>query len=122
GADAPDATDEYLFYQALLGAWPAERLEAPLPVEAPPDLVARLRAYMLKAIKEAKTHTSWFNQGGAYEDAVARFVETTLRGSAARRFLRSFVPFVRRVSIGGVVDSLAELGLEGGGAGVADFF
>src|SRR5262249_2343981 len=122
GADAPDATDEYLFYQALLGAWPAERLEAPLPVEAPPDLVARLRAYMLKAIKEAKTHTSWFNQGGAYEDAVARFVETVLRGSAARRFLKSFVPFVRRLSLGGMVNSLAQLVLKVASPGVPDFY
>ena len=53
-----------------MGAWPAEHVGAPIPVEAPSELVARLRAYMQKAIKEAKVHTSWFNQGGAYEDAV----------------------------------------------------
>jgi (1->4)-alpha-D-glucan 1-alpha-D-glucosylmutase len=120
-ASAPDANDEYLFYQALVGTWPAERLDAPLPVEAPAELVSRLRAFMQKAIKEAKTHTSWFNQGGAYEDAVARFVETTLRGSAARRFLKSFVPFVRRVSVGGMVNSLAQLVLKVASPGVPDF-
>ena len=121
-AYAPDANDEYLFYQALVSTWPAEPLEDLVPLEAPPDVVARLRGYMQKAIKEAKTHTSWFNQGGAYEDAVARFVETTLRGSAAKRFLRSFVPFVRRVSIGGMVNSLAQLVLKVASPGVPDFY
>jgi (1->4)-alpha-D-glucan 1-alpha-D-glucosylmutase len=121
-ASAPDANDEYLFYQALVSTWPAEHIDAPLPAEASPDLVARLRGYMQKAIKEAKTHTSWFNQGGAYEDAVARFVETTLRGSAAKRFLKSFVPFVRRVSVGGMVNSLAQLVLKAAAPGVPDFY
>jgi (1->4)-alpha-D-glucan 1-alpha-D-glucosylmutase len=121
-ASAPDANDEYLFYQALVGTWPAEHIDAPLPTEAPPELVARLRTGMQKAIKEAKTHTSWFNQGGAYEDAVARFVDTTLQGSAAKRFLKSFVPFVRRVSVGGMVNSLAQLVLKVASPGVPDFY
>jgi len=121
-AAAPDANDEYLFYQALIGTWPAEPLQAPLPSEASPEFVSRMRGFMQKAMKEAKTHTSWFNQGGAYEDAVARFVETTLRGSAARRFLKSFVPFARRVSAGGMVNSLAQVVLKVASPGVADFY
>ncbi len=59
---APDANDEYLFYQTLVASWPAEELDAPIPTEAAPELVARLRAYMQKAIREAKLHTSWINQ------------------------------------------------------------
>ena len=93
---APDPNDEYLFYQALVGSWPAERRRAPIPAEAPAAFVARLQAYMQKAIKEAKTHTSWFNQNAAYEDAVSRFVETDADGPAAPAFLAAFVPFVRR--------------------------
>ena len=53
-------------------SWPAEARDAPIPAEAPPALVERLREYMQKAIKEAKTHTSWINQNLAYEDAVSR--------------------------------------------------
>jgi (1->4)-alpha-D-glucan 1-alpha-D-glucosylmutase len=121
-AYAPDANDEYLFYQALIGTWPAEPVDAPIPFEASPEFVERLRGYMQKAIKEAKTHTSWFNQGGAYEDAVARFVETTLHGSAAKRFLRSFVPFVRELAVGGMVNSLAQLVLKVASPGVPDFY
>ncbi len=28
---APDRNDEYLFYQTLVGVWPAELAQAPLP-------------------------------------------------------------------------------------------
>ena len=78
--------------------------------------------YMQKAIKEAKTHTSWINQNSAYEDAVSRFVETTLSGSAAPAFLAAFVPFVRRVAAAGMVNSLAQLVLKIASPGVPDFF
>ena len=73
GGQAPDANDEYLFYQSLLGAWPAEPGNAPVPQEATQSFVERIKSYMLKAVREAKTHTSWLNQNRAYEDAVALF-------------------------------------------------
>jgi len=53
GTPAPDRSDEYLFYQALLGAWPAEAAGV-VPVTAAAELVQRLRDYMLKAVKETK--------------------------------------------------------------------
>jgi (1->4)-alpha-D-glucan 1-alpha-D-glucosylmutase len=119
---APDANVEYLFYQTLVASWPAEPIDAPIPTEATPELVARLRMYMQKAMREAKTHTSWINQNSAYEDAVSRFAETTLRGSAAQRFLTAFIPFVRRVALGGMVNSLAQLVLKMASPGVPDFY
>jgi (1->4)-alpha-D-glucan 1-alpha-D-glucosylmutase len=119
---APDANVEYLFYQTLVGSWPAEPIDAPISTEAPPDLVARLRLYMQKAMREAKTHTSWVNQNNAYEDAVSRFVETTLQGSAAQGFLTAFIPFMRRVALGGMVNSLAQLVLKIASPGVPDFY
>jgi (1->4)-alpha-D-glucan 1-alpha-D-glucosylmutase len=119
---APDAADEYLFYQTLVASWPAEQPDAPIPTEAPSDLLARLREYMLKAIREAKTHTSWINQNGAYEDAVSRFVEATLHGSAGQGFLAACVPFIRRIAVAGMVNSLAQLVLKVASPGVPDFF
>ena len=43
--DLPDRNAEYLLYQILVGAWPID--------------VERATAYMLKATREAKAHTSW---------------------------------------------------------------
>jgi (1->4)-alpha-D-glucan 1-alpha-D-glucosylmutase len=119
---APDRNDEYLFYQALLGAWPAEPVDAPIPCEAPPALVRRMRDYMQKVIKESKSHTSWVNENAAYQDAVSTFVETTLAGPGARSFLSSFVPFQRHVAMHGMVNSLAQLVLKIASPGVADWY
>jgi (1->4)-alpha-D-glucan 1-alpha-D-glucosylmutase len=119
---APDANDEYRFYQMLLGAWPAETAGAPIPTAAPAALVTRFQAQMNKAIKEAKTHTSWLSQNSAYEDAVSRFVSDSLTGPSAARFLEAFVPFARRVARAGMVNSLAQLLLKIASPGIPDFY
>jgi (1->4)-alpha-D-glucan 1-alpha-D-glucosylmutase len=117
GRPAPDPHDEYLFYQALIGAWPASRT-------AMPDLhlVDRMTGFMRKAIREAKVHTSWLNPSQAYEDGVLGFVTDTLAGPSAPAFLRSFVPFARRVASVGAINSLTQLVLKIGSPGVADFY
>jgi (1->4)-alpha-D-glucan 1-alpha-D-glucosylmutase len=118
----PDRNDEYLFYQALVGAWPAEPLSAPVPECAPEDLVRRLESYMTKAVREAKVHTSWIHEIEEYGRAVEHFVSRTLRGRTATRFLASFVPFQRRVAHAGMVNSLAQLVLKLASPGVPDFY
>jgi (1->4)-alpha-D-glucan 1-alpha-D-glucosylmutase len=119
---APDRNDEYLFYQAALGAWPAEPPAAVVPDHAPHEFVARLDAYMQKAVREAKVHTSWITQDREYGRAVAGFVERTLAGRTSARFLSSFVPFVRRIARMGAINSLAQLTLKLASPGVPDFY
>ncbi|HYI23453.1 MAG TPA: malto-oligosyltrehalose synthase [Candidatus Limnocylindrales bacterium] len=62
--DLPDGNTEYLLYQTLVGTWPIDE--------------ARLREYMLKAVREAKTHTSWTDPNEEYEAALATFVKRCL--------------------------------------------
>ncbi len=119
---APDRNDEYLFYQALVGVWPAEAADAPIPDRATDGLTARLRAYMLKAVREAKVHTSWIDENEPYGQAVARFVEKTLGGRGAARFLASFVPVQRAMARLGAVNALAQLVLKLASPGVPDFY
>jgi (1->4)-alpha-D-glucan 1-alpha-D-glucosylmutase len=119
---APDRGDEYHYYQALLAVWPAERRDAPVPTQAPPALAERLAGYMAKAIREAKIHTSWVNQNADYEAAMTRFVEGTLAGPSAARFLAEFVPFARRVARIGAINSLSQLVLKVVSPGVPDFY
>ena len=122
GAWAPDRNDEYLFYQALLGAWPAETASAPVPERAPGDLVDRLASYMQKAAREAKVHTSWIHEDQEYDHAVGQFVSRTLTGPTTPRFLAAFVPLQRRVAQAGMVNSLAQLVLKLASPGVPDFY
>ena len=108
GEPAPDRNDEYRFYQVLLGAWPAD--------------VARLQAYMTKAVKEGKQHSSWINPNEEYEAAVATFVERVLAGPEAAKFLPAFQPFQDRVARCGLVNSLAQTVLKIASPGVPDFY
>ncbi len=117
---APDRNDEYRFYQALTGIWPAASGQ---PGGALPDLlVERLQAYMLKAAKEAKVHTSWIQDNEQYDRALVGFVERTLTGQLATRFLESFSPFAHFVARVGMVNSLAQVLLKVASPGVPDFY
>jgi (1->4)-alpha-D-glucan 1-alpha-D-glucosylmutase len=112
--DAPDENDEYLFYQTLVGAWPFEA--ADLPDEA---FVCRMREYMRKAIREAKTRTTWANPNEAYENGVMSFVEAVLR---SRPFLESFVPFQRDIAYFGMLNSLSQTLIKLTAPGVPDIY
>jgi len=115
GEPAPDRNDEYLFYQSLLGIWPHG-------ADSGEDLLPRLREYMLKAAREAKVHTSWITQNEPYERALVRFVERTMTGPTARRFLSAFLPLQRRIAALGMINSLSQLVLKGVCPGVPDFY
>ena len=122
GLWAPDRNDEYLFYQTLIGVWPAAPGAAGDGGRPSPDLVARVSGYMQKAVREAKVHTSWIDEDPAYGRAVTRFVEHTLAGKTSPRFLRSFTAFERNVAAAGMVNSLAQLVLKLASPGVADVY
>jgi (1->4)-alpha-D-glucan 1-alpha-D-glucosylmutase len=116
GEPAPDRGDEYLFYQALLGTWP------PGQATAQADLVKRMQTYMLKALREAKQHTSWVNHHEAYERASMRFVELVLDRKTGKSFLASFAPFSAHVAFYGMLNSLSQLVLKLTCPGVSDFY
>ncbi|SEG90807.1 maltooligosyl trehalose synthase [Thermomonospora echinospora] len=59
--DSPLEPDlEYLLWQTVVGAWPLTR--------------ERLAEYLTKAMREAKTRTSWTDPDPAYEEAVLAYV------------------------------------------------
>jgi isoamylase len=77
---APSRRDEYMFYQALVGAWPfGWDGQAGLM-----EFVARMKAFMHKATHEAKDRTSWLSPDTAYDEGVARFVEGALGDETLR--------------------------------------
>jgi (1->4)-alpha-D-glucan 1-alpha-D-glucosylmutase len=120
GEPAPDRIDEYRFYQALIGVWPPE-----LGVEtlaAPDDVVSRLSEYMIKAVKEAKVHTSWLTPNQPYEEALRTFVRRALTGSIGGKLLAALLPFQRKIAHLGIVNSLAQIALKIGSPGVPDFY
>lgn len=114
---APTRNEEYLFYQALLGAWQAGVRRKP-----DRDFVERICTFMLKAIREAKLHTSWINPAVEHESAVLDFVRQVLAGTVTARFVRSFAPFAASIAFFGMLNSLAQLVLKLTAPGVPDFY
>ena len=94
----PYRNGEYLLYQTLIGAWPADD-------QAGEAFADRIIAYATKAMREAKVDTSWISPEGSYEAAVEDFIRRTIRNEA---FLASFTPFQRRVAELALTNTLAQ--------------
>jgi len=118
GRDAvPDRLDEYFFYQSLLAVWPA--VESPRRLE---DITERLCAYVRKANKEAKRHTSWVRPNEVYEEAIERFIRGRLTGPQAEGFLTAVRPFAARIAYWGMLNSLSQVLLKMASPGTPDFY
>jgi (1->4)-alpha-D-glucan 1-alpha-D-glucosylmutase len=118
GAPAPDANDEYFLYQVLVGAW-VSAAENGNDSRAFRD---RIAGYMLKALREAKAHTSWTEPNEAYEEATQQFVHAILSHEHADLFLNDFMLFQRKVAFFGLFNSLAQVILKMTVPGVPDFY
>jgi (1->4)-alpha-D-glucan 1-alpha-D-glucosylmutase len=119
GEPAPSPNDEYLLYQTLIGAWPAE----PLTQESDWQIFRdRIEKYMIKAIREAKQNTSWINRNAEYESAISSFVATVLNPRSENRFLNDFLPFQKRVARFGLWNTLAQTLLKLTCPGVPDIY
>ncbi len=115
---APSRNDEYLLYQTVIGAWPLEEIDE----QGLATFRARIQAYMLKAVREAKVRTSWINPSQDYEDAVAHFVTELLSNPQRNAFLDDFLPLQRRVSRLGMFNSLSQTLLKLTAPGVPDIY
>ncbi|HSO06194.1 MAG TPA: malto-oligosyltrehalose synthase, partial [Pelomicrobium sp.] len=118
GLRAPSLNDEYLLYQTLAGAWPVPDPDA----DGLDAFRIRIRDYMLKAVREAKVHTSWINRNEAYEDAVTVFVDALLAPGSGNAFLAEFVPFARKLAPLGFWNSLTQTLLKLTVPGVPDIY
>jgi (1->4)-alpha-D-glucan 1-alpha-D-glucosylmutase len=108
GVPTPGANTEYLIYQTLAGAWPID--------------AERLRAYLVKATREAKVHTSWINPNARYDEAIAKFVDAILDPARSAAFLDDFTAFQARVAHFGALSSLGQVLVKITAPGVPDFY
>jgi (1->4)-alpha-D-glucan 1-alpha-D-glucosylmutase len=82
---APDPDIEYLIWQTLAGAWPVGG--------------DRLQEYLIKALREAKTHTSWTSPDQEYEAVVLAFARRAPQDSIAA-FVAAVDPDARVNTLG----------------------
>lgn len=114
----PDANDEYLIYQTLVGACPIG-VTGTAWVE---PFKQRITEYILKAARESKSHTSWVNKNVEYETAISAFIEKILTVSATNPFLDDFTNFHNALYPFGLINSLAQTALKFTSPGVPDIY
>jgi (1->4)-alpha-D-glucan 1-alpha-D-glucosylmutase len=120
GEIVPERNVEYLFYQALLGAWPPDL--APDDVTEIKRLGERIEAYMIKAVREGNQQSSWSNPNTPYEATLQRFVRAVLDASRESPFLTEFHTFVTSLARLGAIASLSQLVLKLTVPGVPDIY
>jgi (1->4)-alpha-D-glucan 1-alpha-D-glucosylmutase len=103
----PDRNAEYLLYQTLVGAWPIG--------------AARAGAFMAKAAREAKVHTSWTEPSARYEEALGAFVSAVLADRGFTADLTVFLAEHQIIELGRV-SSLAQTTLLLTCPGVPDLY
>jgi (1->4)-alpha-D-glucan 1-alpha-D-glucosylmutase len=90
GGQGPEPSIEYLLWQTLVGAWPVSS--------------ARIASYLVKAMREAKTRTSWTDPDEGYESAALVFTEAVLGDpgltAAIAAFAARIAPDARVNSLG----------------------
>ncbi len=121
GRPTPGGNDEYLLYQSIVGTWPMQPgslLRSPARRD---EYVARLKAYAIKAAREAKLATSWTAPDEAYEAGFERFIERLFE-PAHNPFIDSLLRFLPPILRFGAFNSLSQLVLKATAPGVPDFY
>lgn len=114
----PDKNDEYLFYQILTGIWTDEASNN----QKLRELFERIENYMLKAVREAKTNTSWININTQYENALCDFIKRILNSPENHPFWKDFLPFQKEIAIRGYANSISQTTLKFTSPGVPDIY
>jgi len=101
----PHPNEELLLYQTLAGAWPLDE--------------QRLKQYVEKAAREAKTYTSWIAPNAEYERALLDYAGALLRHE---EFCAGLTRFQRRIAFHGFLNALSQTVLKATAPGVPDFY
>ena len=110
----PDANDEYLFYQTLVGSFQ--------PDEDQQLYKTRISDFMLKAIREAKVHTDWIAYNTVYEKGLLSFIQRVLDRNESSGFFDEFIPFQSKIAKYGLYNSLSQTLIKIAAPGVPDFY
>ena len=117
-SEMPSRNDEYLLYQTLVGIWPPQTPDA----ATAGDLHQRVEAYMLKAVQEAKSNSSWINPNGPYLAALSGFIAALFALESGTAFREDLQGFVSHVAFFGRFNALTQTLLKLAAPGVPDIY
>ncbi|MFC0408592.1 malto-oligosyltrehalose synthase [Roseomonas elaeocarpi] len=120
GGPAPDATDELMLYQTLVGAWPLDL--DPSDEKGVEALITRVAAWQEKALREGKRRSEWAVPNEAYESACQEFLRNILAPGRASRMREEIAGFAMRLSPAGALNGLAQTILRCTTPGIPDLY
>jgi (1->4)-alpha-D-glucan 1-alpha-D-glucosylmutase len=100
-----DTGTEWFLYQTMVGAWPIT-----------PE---RLKTYMQKAMREAKTRTTWVANNEEYEKALNDYIDALLSDDEIAKDMQGYVD---GVMLAGRINSLTQTLLKYTSPGVPDMY
>src|SRR5262249_37676762 len=103
-------------------SWPAELTGNGIDGDALAAYAERVKATLVKCMREAKVHSTWAAPDEAYEQATQSFLADALDPSRPGGFLPAFVPFVERVAALGAQNTLIQTVLKLTLPGVPDIY
>jgi (1->4)-alpha-D-glucan 1-alpha-D-glucosylmutase len=118
GIVAPDDNEEYFLYQTLIGVWHAGNGS----LSADKEFVSRVQQYMIKALREAKVHSSWIYPETKYDDGVTSFIASILNPQLSTAFLADFQKLHEFIEPIGRLNSLSQTLLRCTAPGVPDIY
>ena len=118
GRIVPDANEEYLLYQTLVGSCPLDLQNDRAAY------ISRIQQYMTKAVHEAKVNLSWINDDPEYVDALQRFIANILSPGAKKEsaFVLDLLNFLPEIAFHGAINSLSQTLIKLTAPGVPDIY
>jgi (1->4)-alpha-D-glucan 1-alpha-D-glucosylmutase len=121
----PDAVDQSMLFQTLVGAWPLSLPASPGEMDRETwfKLIQRVSAWQTKTLREAKRHSSWIVPNESYEAACAAMLQ-----KLAQQFGRTDSTLVKigrlvhKIAAVGALNSLAQTTLHLTAPGVPDIY
>ena len=109
-AEGVDPADRYILLQALVGAWE----------DGSVDLIERMQAFQVKALREAALRSSWNDPQEEYEQRCQALAAKMLTPGSA--FAQDFARFIARIAPAAQANTLAQTALRYTLPGVPDLY
>ncbi len=113
GKEIPTANDEYFIYQVLCA-------HSPMDGKIDQLFITRLQDYLVKALREAKVHSSWSDPDENYEKGTLQFIQKIV--SPNSEFPQHFRAFMKEIIPHGIINSLTQLILKNTCPGIPDTY
>ena len=117
---APDACDELMIYQTLVGAWPLGL--DPQDADGLAALRERIEEWLQKALREGKRRSGYLVPNEAYEQACRDFLAGVLDPGRAAHVGAEIAALVARIAPAGALNGLAQAVLRMTAPGIPDLY